>query len=286
MTFSLIVTDDDGDSSTADTVDITVNDVGVNNAPTADAGPDQSVTEGVTVNLDGTGSSDDSAIATYSWAIIDADGETLTLNNDDTVNSSFDSPTPGSTKTYVFELTVTDDGTPGLQNTDQVSITTNSAYDGTVSGTHSGDLNIPSGQSWLITGTGTVTGSVKMQGGTLVMESGSRVSSDVITESGSNSITINGADIDGAVKVNDETSSNPVIITNSDIDSGMEIFDSQNITITGNTFGSTVKITDSQNVLIDGLANSISGDLLLIGTNTGTCSITSGLVTGTQNSCW
>ena len=121
-TYTYSVADDDATSNEA-TVTITINPV--NDPPVADAGPDQTVTEGNTVNLTGLGSTDDSTIASYSWTIFDSDGETFTLNNANTATPSFDSPTPGSTKTYVFELTVTDDGAPVLQDTDQVSITTN-----------------------------------------------------------------------------------------------------------------------------------------------------------------
>ncbi len=73
-TFNLVVTDDDGASSAADSVSITVNPAPpVNKAPTADAGPDQTVTiaagqSNIAVKLNGSGSSDsDGSIASYTW---------------------------------------------------------------------------------------------------------------------------------------------------------------------------------------------------------------------------
>ena len=65
LIFSLVVTDDDGAASTADTVTITVS---ANSAPTADAGPDQTVSALDVVTLDGSLSSDaDGTIAGYAW---------------------------------------------------------------------------------------------------------------------------------------------------------------------------------------------------------------------------
>ncbi len=120
LTFELTVTDDAAQTDT-DTVDVVVNNV--NAAPTANAGPDQSIAEGVTVNLDGTGSSDsDGSITAYAWT--QTAGPTVTLNNDTTATPSFTAPLVAAQATLTFELTVTDD--LGAQNTDAVDIVINS----------------------------------------------------------------------------------------------------------------------------------------------------------------
>jgi len=120
LTFELTVTDDAAQSDT-DTVDIVVNNV--NAAPTADAGPDQSIAEGVNVNLDGSGSSDpDGSIASYAWT--QTAGPTVTLNNDTTATPSFTAPLVVAQATLTFELTVTDD--VGSQGTDTVDVIINS----------------------------------------------------------------------------------------------------------------------------------------------------------------
>lgn len=78
--------------------------------PVADAGTNQSVQHGDgTVNLDGTGSSDDVAIVTWAW-VQTAGTDTVTLTNPDTSTPSFncDALTPD---TYTFQLTVTDGDT-------------------------------------------------------------------------------------------------------------------------------------------------------------------------------
>ncbi len=73
-TFTLVVTDNNGATSAADTVNITVNAAPpVNQAPTANAGPDQTLTlaagqSSIAVTLNGSGSSDpDGTIGTYNW---------------------------------------------------------------------------------------------------------------------------------------------------------------------------------------------------------------------------
>jgi hypothetical protein len=112
LTFRLTVTDMGGLSDT-DTVIVNVSNV--NQAPVADAGPDQAVQEGDTVTLDGSGSSDpDGTIDTYSWSQVG--GSTVTLTNPSSAQTSFTAPDVGPAgDTLTFQLTVTDDG--GLQAT-------------------------------------------------------------------------------------------------------------------------------------------------------------------------
>ncbi len=113
------VTDTDGASST-DSVTITVQ--AANTAPVADAGSDQTVTEGDVVSLDGSGSSDaedDYADLTFSWEFTsDPSSGSDTLSDASTDSPSF---TPSATGDYVVEVTVTD--TDGASSTDSVTIT-------------------------------------------------------------------------------------------------------------------------------------------------------------------
>ena len=85
-------------------------------APTADAGPDQTVDQGVTVTLDGSNSSDpDDGITSYQW--IQTAGTSVTLSDTTAVKPTFTSPDVGTNgEDLIFELTVTDNG--GLQDTD------------------------------------------------------------------------------------------------------------------------------------------------------------------------
>jgi len=92
---------------------------GSNYSPTADAGSDQVVVHTVTVNLDGSASSDpDGDTLTFSWS--QTSGSTVTLNNANTTTPDFE--TVGAADTYVFELTVSDP--KGKADTDTVTITT------------------------------------------------------------------------------------------------------------------------------------------------------------------
>ncbi len=96
-----------------------------NNAPTANAGPDQSVTENtVGVTLDGTGSSDsDGTIASYAWT--QTAGTTVTLSDVTASQPTFTAPSVVAVgETLTFSLIVTDDD--GSDSTaDTVDITIN-----------------------------------------------------------------------------------------------------------------------------------------------------------------
>jgi K319L-like, PKD domain len=114
LTFALTVTDDGGSSDT-DTVIINVSNV--NQAPIANAGPDQSVGEGGTVKLNGSNSSDpDGTIVSYRWS--QKAGVTVTVSNLSSAQPTFIAPDVGpSGASLTFALTVTDNG--GLQSSDE-----------------------------------------------------------------------------------------------------------------------------------------------------------------------
>ncbi len=89
--------------------------------PTADAGPDQTVDEGTLVTLDGSNSSDpDDGIESYQWT--QTSGLGVTINNDTLAKATFTAPQvcPGSDP-LIFQLEVAD--TFGKTNTDLCAIT-------------------------------------------------------------------------------------------------------------------------------------------------------------------
>ncbi|MCO4811091.1 MAG: hypothetical protein KC572_05770 [Gammaproteobacteria bacterium] len=118
LRFQLTVSD--GSLSRSDTVEITVEDngQGTNSPPTADAGPEQAVLELVTVNLDGTASSDPDPADTLSYAWNQTAGPNVPLTGSDSAQPSFTSPdvTAGSPVTLTFELAV-NDGTDSATDT-------------------------------------------------------------------------------------------------------------------------------------------------------------------------
>jgi len=113
LTFELTVTDNGGLQSTDTCI---VNVTWSNLPPTADAGSDQTLGEGVLVTLDGLNSTDpDDGIAAYEWTQLS--GTAVTLSDATAVQPTFTSPTVGvGGEALTFELTVTDNG--GLQSTD------------------------------------------------------------------------------------------------------------------------------------------------------------------------
>ena len=107
LSFKLIVIDNDGLESWDECI---VNVVWVNEPPSADAGPDQSVFSGDEVVLDAAMSSDvDDGIATYLWEQID--GLSVSLSGADSVQAVFLAPDVGDTgEALTFALTVMDNG--------------------------------------------------------------------------------------------------------------------------------------------------------------------------------
>ena len=133
LTFSLVVNDGNTDS-TADTVTITVM-AGTNDAPTANAGDDQTnVTEGATVTLDGSASSDpEMQTLTYAWT--QTVGTTVSLDNANMVSPTFTAPANLVTNAVLtFSLVVNDGNTDSTADT--VTITVTNVNDApTISGT-------------------------------------------------------------------------------------------------------------------------------------------------------
>lgn len=116
LSFEIVVNDGEFDSS-PDLVNVTINNV--NHPPETDAGPDQTVAEGGTVNLDGSASYDpDVDPITFQW--LQTEGPVVTLNDPNLATPSFIAPLVGVAGTTLsFELTVSD----GLaSSTDSVQI--------------------------------------------------------------------------------------------------------------------------------------------------------------------
>lgn len=99
-TVQLIVNDGKASSAPDDVVVITAPG---NTAPVANAGPDQTVTLGATVTLDGSASSDvDGDVITYQWSLISTPtGSGAALSDDQAVMPTFVADLPGP---YTFQL--------------------------------------------------------------------------------------------------------------------------------------------------------------------------------------
>ena len=90
-----------------------------NQAPTANAGDDQRVNEGTTVNLSGAGADGDGTIVSYSWQ--QESGIAVAITNADMANASFVAPTVAASEVLLFRITVTDDD--GATGSDTITVT-------------------------------------------------------------------------------------------------------------------------------------------------------------------
>ncbi|MDF7814857.1 malectin domain-containing carbohydrate-binding protein [Hymenobacter sp. YC55] len=120
--FSLVVTDDAGQASTADQVAVTVN-AAANAAPVANAGPDKTVTlPASSTALAGSGTDTDGSIVSYAWTQVSGPN-TATFSSTTIATPTVSGLVAGA---YVFSLIVRDNA--GLASpADQVTITVNAA---------------------------------------------------------------------------------------------------------------------------------------------------------------
>ena len=133
--FQLKVTDNNGATDT-DTMQVTVNPV-PNAAPTADAGPDQTITLPVNIiNLSGTGADNDGTITSYSWNKISGPTSGI-ITNSSYAATSVTGLTQGI---YEFELTVTDND--NATATDIIQVTVNPAPNQAPTANAGADQNI------------------------------------------------------------------------------------------------------------------------------------------------
>ncbi|WP_160113934.1 PKD domain-containing protein [Halobellus limi] len=100
---------------------ITVQTQPTNQPPNADAGDDQTVDEGATVTLDGSGSDDsDGDSLSYSWSVTDDAGTGVTLSDASSEGPSFTAPDVDGDETLTFQVQVSDGQT---SDTDTVEVT-------------------------------------------------------------------------------------------------------------------------------------------------------------------
>ncbi len=131
LTFSLVVRDNRGASSSTANVQIIVSAGVVNSLPTANAGVPQTVASGAAVTLTGAASTDaDGVITQYAW-IQSGGSPVVTLTNANTVSPTFTAPTVATDTSFSFSLVVTDDD-GGVSVPHTVTLTVLAAVGGNV----------------------------------------------------------------------------------------------------------------------------------------------------------
>ena len=154
LVFQLIVTEDrtNGSASNPATVNVIVN-AGTNDAPTADAGANQTVAEGASVTLNGSGSSDpESATLTYAWT--QASGTpTVTLTGQGTAAPTFTAPRELLANAVLEFSLVVNDGVSDSQAA-TVTITVTGVNDPPIANAGADQNNIAEGASVTLNGNG------------------------------------------------------------------------------------------------------------------------------------
>jgi len=121
LTFALVVNDGTNDSM-PDTVDIAV--TADDDPPTAEAGDNQTVAEGATVTLDGSGSTDpEGQTLTYTWT--QDEGPTVTLSSATAAGPTFTAPNLAANATLIFALVVNDGTTNSFADNVGITVTAN-----------------------------------------------------------------------------------------------------------------------------------------------------------------
>ena len=115
--YTLTVQASDGTASA--TVAVTISVTNVNEPPTANAGPDQSVTEGATVTLAGSGTDPEGQTLTYAWTPPSG----ITLSNATASNPTFTAPDRTADYTLTFSLKVNDGASDSAADTVDISVT-------------------------------------------------------------------------------------------------------------------------------------------------------------------
>ncbi len=123
-----------------------------NSAPTADAGPDQTVDKGAVVSLDGSGSSDpDGDSLTFSWSFqLRPSGSNASLSNETAADPSFTADIAGQ---YVVQLEVND----GSETSSPASVTITAVDSNTAPVASAGnDQNVATGATVQLDGSASI----------------------------------------------------------------------------------------------------------------------------------
>ena len=153
VTFTLIVTDDDGATGSG-TYEVTINNVAANIPPAVDnITGNAAVSEGTSGTLTGTATDDDGTVSSYLWSVNNTSAVTITTGNAAVLQYS--ALLVDSTTAVTFTLIVTDDDGATGSGTYEVTINNVAANIPPAVDNITGNAAVSEGTSGTLTGTAT-----------------------------------------------------------------------------------------------------------------------------------
>jgi len=184
--------------------------------------------------------------------------------------------------TYQITITVTDNGSPNLSDSETFDLVINDDGDEPevieIESDVNGDLVVTSNQIVFLTGV-TVDGNLQVNGGVIFITESSTIKGNL--ESNGGTIVIEGSKIEGNVKIEVSGDGGVLEIDEGEINGTIETNGIDTLTITNSDINGNIYSENDSNVTITG--NTVNGNLEILGPSN--CSESSNNVNGNNSGC-